>query len=80
MNSKQENLEDLLAGWKQHPVTQEIYSLLRARIQERKDLWANGNLMAESAHVTAINSALNQGYIRACEDLLEIQIGDLANE
>lgn len=80
MNLRPEESNQLLQEWLSHPVTQEVFSLLRKRIQERKDLWANGNLMGESPHITSINDAMNQGYIRACEDLMNIESGDLANE
>lgn len=75
-----EEQAELFQGWRQHPVTQEIFSLLRRRVQERKDLWANGNLMGESAHITSINDAMNQGYVRACEDFLQIELGELTSE
>ena len=71
---------ELFQGWRQHPVTQEIFSLLRRRVQDRKDLWANGNLMGENAHITSINDAMNQGYVRACEDLLQVELGELTSE
>lgn len=46
----------------------------------RQDLWVNGNLMADTAHVTAINDAMNQGYCRALYDVMSISHEELVNE
>lgn len=80
MNLPQEELAELLAQWKEHPVTQEVFRLLRDRIQERVDLWLNGNLMSDNSTVITANNALAQGYCAACRDILNVEAGELGNE
>jgi hypothetical protein len=80
MNSSQEELRDLFLSWKDHPVTKELFSVLEQRIKIRQDLWVNGNLMADTAHVTAINDAMNQGYCRALYDVMNISHEELVDE
>jgi hypothetical protein len=78
MNSNPEELGQLLEDWKAHPVTQEVFRLLQDRIQERVDLWLNGNLMSDNATVITANNALAQGYCAACKDILNIEAKELS--
>jgi len=67
----------MFRSWKDHPVTQEIFRLLKERVQERKDMWANGNLMSDTTTFLIANNAMGQGYCRACEDMMNIEVGQL---
>lgn len=63
----------MVGQWKQHPVTVELFRLLKERIEQRTQLWLNGNLMSDNATVVVANNALAQGYCNACADVLTLE-------
>lgn len=58
-------------------MTQEVFRILRERVELRKDMWVNGNLMSENSTALIANNALAQGYCAACNDLLNMEAGQL---
>lgn len=57
--------------WKLHPVTIEFFSSVKARIEDKKDQWANGNFTEETIDGTSQRNAEAIGAVVALSDLLE---------
>ncbi len=63
--------------WMSHPTTRKLFQLLESKIQDRKDAWASGELLASFAHEQFIKEAVAKGFISACYEILSIEAKDL---
>ena len=82
MNLKHEEPveQGLFQAWKEHPVTQEVFRLLEARVSIRQAEWAAGSYDASfTAEYIARNSAA-KGYVNACSDILNIQYEEVIDK
>lgn len=66
--------------WKQHEVTKEFFDSIKARIEEKKEDWANGNFTTESSDGTVQKNAAAVGAVAALSDLLETSYEGVVEE
>lgn len=69
--------EEDFKEWKEHPTTKKLLKWLEGKIQDRKDAWASGELLATFAHEQFVKEAVAKGYINACDDVLDLNAQDL---
>lgn len=69
--------EELFREWESHPVTKKLKERLAFEIQERKDAWANGEMVASFAHEQFVREAVAKGFISGCELVLSLEAKDL---
>jgi len=66
--------------WKLHPVTIEFFHSVKARIEDKKDSWANGNFTAESLDGSMQKNSEAIGAVLALTDLLETSYEGVVEE
>lgn len=69
--------EEDFKGWLDHPTTKKLLSYMRSQIQDRKDAWANGEMVSSFSHEQFIREAVAKGYISAFQEVLTIEAKDL---
>ena len=67
-------------AWKEHPVTLALFKFCRKEVEDRKDAWANGELLSSFAHEQFVKEAVAKGYINAMQTITEVEVKDLFNE
>lgn len=76
--------EEEFLGWLEHPVTQAVFHVLKLKIEEVKEQWANGEFLDASQFATAIGGARAIGRCDAFRLMLELDhaaiIGELTDE
>ncbi len=78
MNWNPEELPQIFQDWKAHPMTQELFKILRKRVEDRKADWAQGHFDASFSTEYIARNSVAKGYVNACEDILNIDIEDLS--
>lgn len=69
--------EEEFNEWKDHPTTRKLFQWLRRQVEEQKEAWASGELMATFAHEQFVKEAVAKGYLSACRDVLSIEAKEL---
>lgn len=73
-------VEQEFQEWLLHPATQVLKQVLRAWVEERKDLWASGAFTDMSQFGTAILNAKAIGAVELCERVLGLDFEQLQSE
>jgi hypothetical protein len=63
--------------WMDHPVTRKLFHMMAARIQDKKDAWADGAFVASLLHEQFVREATAKGYISAFVEILNLEAKDL---
>jgi hypothetical protein len=69
--------KDQFLSWKDHPVTELLMDLLKARKENLKEMWAGGDLSGPSFQEMAIRNSAAVGACSAYNDILNIDYQSL---
>lgn len=72
--------EEEWSGWVGHPITQIFRALMRKRLEDTKQNWADGKLTHPSAEGTAMLSASAIGGCKVLNELLNLTADDINSE
>jgi hypothetical protein len=66
--------------WRDHPVTRQLFTYLKEKREELKELWATGGLAGPTLEEMAIKNAAAQGATSVLDDILSIDVDTFKEE
>ena len=68
---------ELFHQWKSHPVTLQLFQLLRQKREDLKELWANGHFSAAFDTEMMVKNAGATGAASAYQEVLSLEASDI---